>query len=256
MNGIFERYMVSIGEKAGQKWFETGADVIAKGYATSIANAHGRIAFIRRMFDFGDYAIERMLYDIIPDKTLVAKLTSSTAALKSIVGSLRRKANKSAGSAATKVIAGDGLEDVTNVAIAVLAGNRMASDAASAENLAAIAEVDNLMALLEDARSAAVTATAASRTEFEAVWINQLAEARSLREHLVRGEGERFAAMKILRTEYMVLHPDANVFDIEEKSAEWLAEAIIRRYSGGKGGSRLLKKQKKPLKNCVCKWKI
>jgi hypothetical protein len=243
MNGIFDRYMVSQGEKAGQKWFETGADVVAKGYATSIANAHGRVKFIRRMFDFGDYAIEPMLYDIIPDKALADKLTASTAVLKSVVGSLRRKASRSAGTAATKVVAGEGLEDVTNVAIAVLAGNRMASDAASAENLAAIAEVDKLMGLLEEARAAAVSATASSRTEFEAVWINELAEARALREALVRGEGERFAALKILRTEYMTLHPTASPYDIEDVSAEWLAEAIVRRYSGGKGSSRLMKKQ-------------
>ena len=243
MNGIFDRYMVSQGEKAGQKWFETGADVVAKGYATSIANAHGRVKFIRRMFDFGDYAIEPMLYDIIPDKALADKLTASTAVLKSVVASLRRKASKSAGSAATKVVAGDGLEDVTNVAIAVLAGNRMASDAASAENLAAIAEVDKLMRLLEEARAAAVASTAVSRTEFEAVWINELAEARALREALVRGEGERFAALKILRTEYMTLHPTASPYEIEDVSAEWLAEAIVRRYSGGKGSSRLMKKQ-------------
>ena len=243
MNGIFDRYIVSEGGKAGQKWFETSADVVAKGYATSIANAHGRVKFIRRMFDFGDYAIEPMLYDIIPDKVLADKLTASTAVLKSIVGSLRRKASKSAGTAATKVVAGEGLEDVTNVAIAVLAGNRMASDAASAENLAAIAEVDKLMVLLEEARAAAVSATASSRTEFEAVWINELAEARALREALVRGEGERFAALKILRTEYMTLHPTASPYDIEDVSAEWLAEAIVRRYSGGKGSSRLMKKQ-------------
>jgi hypothetical protein len=247
MNGIFDRYMVSQGEKAGQKWFETGADVVAKGYATSIANAHGRVKFIRRMFDFGDYAIEPMLYDIIPDKALADKLSASTAVLKSIVGSLRRKASKSAGTAATKVVAGDGLEDVTNVAIAVLAGNRMASDAASAENLAAIAEVDKLMRLLEEARAAAVASTAVSRTEFEAVWINELAEARALREALVRGEGERFAALKILRTEYLTLHPTASVYEIDNASAEWLAESIVRRYSDGKSVSRIEKRLEKDI---------
>ena len=243
MNGIFDRYMVSEGGKPGQKWFETRADVVYKGYTKSIGEAHGRIAFVRRMFDFGDYSVNGLLYNTEVNQQLVDATILNNSRLKSIVNQLRRKATRSAASATTKVQAGEGLEEVSSVAVALLDGQRMIGDAASAENMAAIKAVDELMAGLEEARAALVTATADSREWTAPILVNQLNEARMLREALLRGEGERLGALKILRSEYMTLHPNASAYDVDGASAEWLAEAIVRRYSGGKGSSRLMKKQ-------------
>jgi hypothetical protein len=230
MNEIFRR-------KAGVDFdfFETDLGTIAQGYAESMSRAVGRVRYVDRAMQYGPEFIKPLIKDTVRDPQLVKELTEANAALIAQQAVLRKRVSRKTlqGRVGTgNVVAGE-LQSIDDLARGILDGRLMERELSDAEVAGTVKQLDALMQKLEDARAMSLRMTNEAKGEFDDLWQGLINETNAFREALVQGDGERFMALKALRSEFISMYgDDFPASALDDKSAEWFAEHILRNRGG------------------------
>ena len=212
-------------------WFKTDVRSIIESSIYSYGKMVHRIAKYDRMMDFGVKVAKPLYKYVIPDEKLVASIDDAAVKLMAVeaklLGRVRRGIPKLA--ASREGVAAE-LETASELAVEVLGGKLSRRIAVDDEISATIAEIDNIIEKLREAGELAATKTADARGEYNDVWSSMIRQTEQLKESLLNGTSERFITLQELRREYLTLYPTAD--NMEGKSAEWLAERIVRATGG------------------------
>lgn len=235
-------------EELGFKWFSDDLGDIAQGYAESMARAQARVAYVDRAMQYGPDAILPLIGRVVKDETLIEDLGIAGRILAKQQKNMRARVRRQIGLAGTKEGVAVEAATMADFLDSVLQGNMLARGTADAVHDEALADLTIVLDTLERARQRSLTLDLDAKGEFDDLWGGLLREAEAMRDAIVRGEGDRFMALKELRTEYVRLYGgDADAEKLQGKTAEWFAERIKRRMNGGKSETaeqaRLLKRQ-------------
>ena len=217
--------------KIGIPWFKTDIPTIMKDTLASYGRMVGRTAYYDRMMDFGPAVIKPLIKHVVPDKELVGVLQSAADELldvqKLLSGRVARGVNKLAG---TREGVTPELESVLRVAATTLAGKNLEKKAIDKTIKDALKRIKTIKTNLEKATKSAAKLTAQKKGESNDVILSLTKQIEDFESALINGTGERFITMQELHKQYMAFYPDAN--DWQGKSAEWLAERIVRAAGG------------------------
>lgn len=217
--------------KIGIPWFKTDMPTIMKDTLYSYGRMVGRTAYYDRMMDFGPAVIKPLIKHVVPDATLVGYFENITQDLLDIrsllAGRVKRGVKQRAGS---KNAAATELESVASNAVAVLAGKTAQKQAVDDEILELHKRLIETKKILTKAAKHSTTLSAELKGEANDVLLSLTKQIEDLDQALLNGTGERFITMAELHKEYLAYYPDAR--DFQGKSAEWLAERIVRAAGG------------------------
>ena len=222
----------------GFDWFETNLAVIAQGTADSYAKSIGRVAGLARAMEFGPDIVKPLISRMVPDKALASILTKANSALIRSQGRYVKSLVKKYGQVRTVAAASNALKVAINLSEQILDGTAANRTTVTAEHMATVAELDNVIAGLKDVLVLQSTLSATAKGDWATVWQVQLAEVEKFRAALLRGDGERYIAEQNLRDGFMRLFPDSAPDELDGKSAEWMAERIRRATGGGRSVAR------------------
>jgi len=215
----------------GMDWFKKDIRSIMESSVQSYARMMERVAFYDRMMDFGPTVAKGLVKYVIPDEALVGSIDIGIAGLMKAEAKLLGRIKRGIPTlAASREGVGAELQTASELAVNVLAGKMSRKVAVDDEISTVIREIDMVVEQLRVAGELAATKTADGRGEFNDVWSSLIRETEQFRESLVNGTSERFITLKELRREYLTLYPTSN--DMQGKSAEWLAERIVRATGG------------------------
>ena len=241
INAIFKRQM-----KVDYNFFETDLRIVSSGYKESIARLEGRVAYVSRAMEFGPDFVKPLISKVVRDDQLINKLTQSTTLLQAAQKRIMGRIKRGIGTAANKTGTETQLRNATEFITSILDGRYMQRQAIDAETARLVADMDKVIAQLDNAKQYAMTLTADQRAHYADVHMAMYTEAHAYRQALLDGHGERFMALKQARAEYVKLYPNAAGSEMDGKSLEWFAEKIDR---GNNGGEALTTAQFTVLKN-------
>ena len=217
--------------KIGIPWFKTDIPTIMKDTLASYGRMVGRTAYYDRMMDFGPAVIKPLLKHVVPDKELVGVLQTATDELldvqKLLSGRVKRGVTKLA---TTREGVTPELESVLTTAASILAGKGLEKKAIDKTIKDALKRVKTIKTNLEKATKFAAKLTAQKKGESNDVILSLTKQIEDFEAALLNGTSERFISMQELHKQYMAFYPDAT--DWQGKSAEWLAERIVRAAGG------------------------
>jgi len=217
--------------KIGIPWFKTDIPTIMMDSLHSYSRMMERTAYYDRMMDFGPAVIKPLIKHVVPDAALVAELedvaTKLLATQRSLKGRISRGVKKLAG---TKEAAATELENVSQIAIDVLSGKIAQRVSVTAETETILKEIAKIKKTLNKATKAATKLKAELKGESNDVIISLVKQVDAFEKALTEGTADRFLTLQELHKEYLSWYPNAN--DFEGKSAEWLAERIVRAAGG------------------------
>ena len=219
-------------KELGIPWFKTDLPTIIDDSIASYSRMHGRYAYVERLLDFGPEVIKPLIKKAVDDGPLadvlykiVTDLTAEAARL-----TPRVKRNVAAGLAGTREGLATEVQEISNVARAVLTGKASYRKAVDDETLKVVSSIDAIIERMQELAEQAVKVSPDKKGEFNNLYLATMRHAAEMKEALLRGEGERFLTMQELRYEYVSRFPNND--DWQGKSAEWMAERIVRDAGG------------------------
>ena len=216
--------------KLGIPWFKTDMPTILDDTIKSYGKMYGRLAYVERLMEFGPEVVKPLLKKAVPDGDLADGLFKIVSSLSSEQQRLVGRVRRVAGLAGTKTAVAKELQTVSDTAQNILGGGLALRKGVDDEVLSTVSAVDNIISRLRDIAETSKSMSAEMKGEFNEVWSAVLKDADDYRTALLNGDGERFIATKELRYEYQSAFPDAP--DASDKTAEWLAERIVRAAGG------------------------
>ena len=220
------------GKSLNIKWFETDSRVIVKNSVKSYGKMIERIKYYDRVMEFGPSIAKPLIKSIVKDPALVAGLVKIVDDLVKVQTKLAGRVKRGPfGLSSSRDFVSKELDETLLFAQSILDGKLAEGKAVDAAINDTIKEIDLILNTLQDTTNLAKTKSADLKGEFDDVAGALIRELESLRAAAATPSGaERFVALKELRKEYIKFYPDAN--DMEGKSAEWLAERIVRAAGG------------------------
>lgn len=220
-------------KELGIPWFKTDLPSIIDDSIASYSRMHGRYAYAERLLDFGPEVIKPLIKKSVDDGPIADALYKIVTDLTAEATRLtpRVKRNVTAGLAGTRESLATELQEVSDVARAVLVGKTSYRKAVDDETLKVVSSIDAIIERMQELAEQAVKVSPDKKGEFNNLYLATMRHAAEMKEALLRGEGERFLTMQELRYEYVSRFPNND--DWQGKSAEWLAERIVRDAGGG-----------------------
>lgn len=222
----------------GFDWFETNLATIAQGTADSYAKTMGRISGLARAMEFGPEIVKPLISRMVPDTKLAKLLTTANTKLIRSQTKYVKSLVKKYGQVKTVAAASNALKVAIDLSEQILDGTAATRSTVTAEHMATVAELDDVISGLKDVLVLQKTLSNEAKGDWDVVWQVQLAEAEKFRAALLRGDGERYIAEQNLRDGFVRLFPDASPDELDGKSAEWMAERIRRATGGGRSVAR------------------
>jgi hypothetical protein len=220
-------------KELGIPWFKTDLPTIIDDSIASYGRMHGRYAYVERLLDFGPEVIKPLVKKAVDDGPIADTLYKIVADLTAEAARLtpRVKRNVAAGLAGTREGLATELQEVSDVARAVLAGKTSYRKAVNDETLKVVSSIDAIIQRMQELAEQAVKVSPDKKGEFNNLYLATMRHAAEMKEALLSGEGDRFLSMQELRYEYVSRFPNND--DWKGKSAEWMAERIVRDAGGG-----------------------
>lgn len=219
-------------KELGIPWFKTDLPTIIDDSIASYSRMHGRYAYVERLLDFGPEVIKPLIKKAVDEGPIADALYKIVTDLTAEAARLtpRVKRNVVAGLARTREGLGTELQEVSDVARAVLSGKASYRKAVDDEVLQTVSSIDAIIERMQQLAEQAVKVSPDKKGEFNNLYLATMRHAAEMKEALLRGDGERFLTMQELRYEYVSRFPNND--DWQGKSAEWLAERIVRDAGG------------------------
>jgi hypothetical protein len=214
VNEIFRR-------KTGEQYdfFETDIFTIADSYAYSMGAARGREAYVRRLLDYGGDVARVINTKVVPDKDLVASLTSVHAGLVKVRSRLASKVTNS------QIIAKTKADSALKTAGKILEEKDAKKFLLDADIKNITASLNALEIKLNNALINAGVKNEAERGAFADVHRVLIDQVRTLRSAIESGRVEEQVAYDILKDIFLKVRPDAKRIP---KSATELYNAVAR----------------------------
>ena len=220
-------------KELGIPWFKTDLPTIIDDSIKSYSRMHSRYAYVERLFQFGPEVIKPLIEKAVDAGPLADPLYKIMTDLVTEYRRLSPRVRKQtvAGLAGTREGLATELQQVSDVARNVLAGQTSYRSAVDDEVLDVVSNIDKILARMQELAETAVNVSADQKGEFNNLYLATMRHAAEMKEAFLRGDGERFLSMQELRYEYVARFPNND--DWQDKSAEWLAERIVRDAGGG-----------------------
>lgn len=200
-------------------FFSTDIGEISQSYAYSMANARGREAYFRRMYDFGPDFIQTINYKLVPDKELLAQLKGTHSSMLAIRRDLLKRVNRG------RALLTDTAKNAVESAQAVL-DSKMEDWASVVKNIEVVkSAITKLEARHMDALVAASKKGVAERGAFMEAHKVLLEEIQALRSAIETGQVNELVAKDMLTDIYRKTFPNAKRVP---KSAQKMIDAINR----------------------------